>query len=440
MVGEKIVNPNVANARQGIGFSVILYLIYATYYISGYSSRNHNYVIIGLFAIWIFMALIEDIKSFDMALKNKTVIWCVLFVFYYFFTSLAYGDIVNTMEYIARYIMLFACVFQYKYYTARNRVGELKLVAVSTLIVWVFFAIKAIAFYISVPSAARILASDFYAFDNVAIGGGYAIAFGSAILCVFLFEQLINKRVFKNSLKLLFFAYVIVLFYLLIKTESTLTLIACSVGMIISVTKKMWRHDGKNNNLKILFLTILYISIFIAVLVNFQEIGEWIVEVTKGGVDNVITRRFNRIGEKMAYSATGLTRSNYVDERWGYVVQSWNTFCNNPIIGIGLKSGNIFSNLQSNGFGAHSAVFDLLAQHGILGSIPFIMFFITGLRKECKVRYNSYIATLLFMAVVNPLEYFHVYVAIFTLIPIIDILIERFKSAKSSFKNESDTI
>ena len=33
--------------------------------------------------------------------------------------------------------------------------------------------------------------------------------------------------------------------------------------------------------------------------------------------------------------------------------------------------------------------------------------------------------TKLFMVVVNPFEYFHAYIAMFTLIPMIDILIDR---------------
>ena len=413
------------NMRRGIGISAILYLIYASYYISGYSSQLHNYVLIALFAVWTFMAIAEDINSFNKAFNNKTVVWVILFLFYYFFTSLMYGDIINTMEYIAKYILLFACVFQFKYYKARKNPRELKFIVICTLMVWAFFAIKAIAFYIAVPSAARTLASDFYAFDNIAIGGGYAIAFGSAILCVYLFERFINRNIAKRSLKFVFFALVIILFYLLIKTESTLTLISCAVGMVLSIIRKMWRNDGARNDLNKLITTILLVSVSLVVLLNIQEIGEWIIEITKDGIDNTIVRRFNRVGQKMAYSGTGSTYENYVDERFGYVAQSWNTFLKNPIIGVGFKSGNIFSNLENNGLGMHSAICDLLAQHGILGSVPFIMFFIKGLKKECWVYNNTYIVTMLFMVVVNPFEYFHAYIAMFTLIPMIDILIDR---------------
>lgn len=324
--GRVVSSPNATTMRRGIGISAIIYLVYASYYISGYSSQLHNYVLIALFAVWTFMAIVEDMNSFNKAFNNKTVVWVVLFLLYYFLTSLVYGDIINTMEYIAKYILLFACVLQFKYYKARNNPRELKFIVVCTLMVWAFFAVKAIAFYIAVPSAARTLASDFYAFDNIAIGGGYAIAFGSAILCVYLFERFINRNITKKSLKFAFFALVIILFYLLIKTESTLTLISCAVGMILSIIRKMWRNDGARNDLNKIIMTILLVSVSFVILFNIQEIGEWIIEITKDGTDNTIIRRFNRVGQKMAYSGTGSTYENYVDERFGYVTQSWDTF------------------------------------------------------------------------------------------------------------------
>lgn len=420
-------NSNVINSantlHNGIGISSIFYLIYASYYISGYSSKAHNYIIIALFTIWVIFAFIEDTKSFSKAVSNDTLLWAILFLFYYFFTSIFFGDLTNTMEYIAKYILLFACVFQFKYYQARKNPREMKFIVVCSLFVWSFFAIKAIVFYITVPSAARTLASDFYAFDNIAIGGGYAIAFGSALLCVYLFERLINRKTSKKSIVLICGVIVLLLFYLLIKTESTLTLIACAVGMVLAIIRRIWRNDGKLSTLNRVILTMALLIVSIIIIFNFQEIGEWIINVTKDGTENTIIRRFNRIGQKMAYSSTGSTYENYVDERFSYIELSWQTFLKNPIFGVGFKSGNIFSELENNGVGMHSAICDILAQHGIVGFIPFLMFFIKALSKECKVYYNTYIAVMLFMVAVNPFEYFHAYAAIFMLIPMIELLI-----------------
>ncbi len=411
--------------QKGFGISAIFYLVYASYYISGYSSQIHNYVLVVLFAAWVFFAFVEDTKAFNRAVSNKTIIWVILFIIYYFFTSLVHGDLINTIEYIVKYVLLFSCVIQYKYYKIRNNWKEQTFIVVTTLMVWLFFAIKAIAFYIAVPSAARVLASDFYAFDAVAIGGGYAIAFGSAILSVYFFERYINGKIRNKWLRLAFLAVVFILFFLLIKTESTLTLISAAVGMVVALIRKIWRSNGAKNNLNRVLLTIVLVSISLFVLFNIQNIGEWIIEATKDGTSNMILRRFNRVGQKMAYSNTGTTYENYVDERISYVTQSWKTFLKNPIIGIGFKSGNIFANLEKNGLGTHSALCDLLAQHGVIGAFPFIMFFVKGLKQESWVYYNTYIITMLFMIVVNPFEYFHAYAAMFTLIPMLELFVER---------------
>lgn len=417
-------------SRRKVGISAIVYLLYISYYISGYSSFLHNYIYVVSYSLWILAAIFEDSSSFSKAFGNKTVIWALLFLFYFFITSLSHGNLVNTLEYIAKYLMLFSCVLQFKYYEIRRNIREIKFIVVSSLLVWLYFAIKAILFYIAVPSAARTLASDFYAFDNIAIGGGYAIAFGSAILCVFLFELLINnKKRYKGILRLIILCLVLILFYLLIKTESTLTLISCSLGIILAIVRKFWRNEKCKNDLKKVIIVFLLIFSFLVIVLNIHEIGEWIVKVTRDGIDNTIIRRFNRIGQKMVFS--GSSYENYVDERFGYIAQSWNTFLKNPIIGIGFRNGNIFSNLKKNGLGMHSAICDLLAQHGILGALLFIMFFVKGLKKECWVYYNTYIFTMLFMAFVNPFDYFHAYFALFTLIPMINIAFNYSENATS---------
>ena len=429
VIGNVVRGTEPTTMRRGIGVSAILYLIYVSYSISGYSSQLHNYIQIALFAAWAYFALIEDKDTFKRAISNQTLLWAVLFLVYYFLTSLKNGDLINTMEYIAKYILSFSCVLQYRFYKSRNNQKEMKLIVVCTIVVWVSIAVNAIAFYITVPSAARTLASDFYAFDAIAIGGGYAIAVGSAILCVYLFERFINNNILKKSLKLILGVMVVILLYLLIKTESTLTLISCIVGLFSVVVRKIWRLDGRKNgfNKVVIFISLLSVLLlFISLLLfNFQEIGEWIIDVTKDGIDNTIVRRFNRIGQKMAYSGRRVGYENYIDSRFSYIVQSWETFLKNPIIGVGFKSGNIFANLENNGVAMHSAVCDLLAQHGIIGFIPFCVFFIKALKKECGVRYNTYVLTVLCLVIVNPFEYFHAYVAMFMLIPMMDILIER---------------
>ena len=124
--------------------------------------------------------------------------------------------------------------------------------------------------------------------------------------------------------------------------------------------------------------------------------------------------------------------TNYIDERWGTVVQSWNTFLSNPIFGVGYECGNTFSLLGKFGVGTHSELCDLLAQHGVFGGISLFTFFILAFRGQhnnCRCR--AFILTLLFMALFNPFRYYHGYFVCFFLIPMIDYLITH---QKANFK------
>lgn len=106
MINEKVTSKTrVPVKMRGVGISTIIYLIYSAYYISGYSSKIHNYVIVTLFALWAFIAIVEDINAFNKAINNQTFLWGVLFLTYYFFMSIVNGNIINTLEYIAKYII-----------------------------------------------------------------------------------------------------------------------------------------------------------------------------------------------------------------------------------------------------------------------------------------------------------------------------------------------
>ncbi len=423
--GSVVSETNIAvkNKQRGIGISAFFYIIYAAYYVSGYTSMDHNYVLTALFALWVISAMIEDMSAFVKSISNTTFLWLIAFISYYFLTSLINGEMLNTMKYIAKYIMLFFCVLQFDYYKERNRFKEIRFIVICVLAVWIYFAVKSISFYTKFPSVARLMASDFYLLRNYALGGGYAIAFGSAILCVYLFEQFINKDS-KGWLRLGFAVCSVVLFYLLIKVESTLTLIGGALGIVAVIIRRMWRNTGEQSAVQKIFVSILMIIASMVVLLNIQDIGRWITSITEGDTENVILRRFYRLGQKMMYFGTGASTNNYIDERFSYIVRSWETFLKNPIIGVGFKYGNIYTDLAKNGVGMHSAICDVLAQHGILGAIPMFMFFLSALRKRCKVKYNTYIVTMIFMIFVNPFEYFHIFAALFTLIPMIDMLIK----------------
>lgn len=417
-------NPYPLSSTKSIGTSSLVYIAFCVFYLSGSNSAMHNYIQVSLFGIWCLFALLEDAQSLFSAFFNKTTAFLLLFLLYYFFTSIFVADIPYTLTYIAIFFMLYSCYIPYLYYRERGRYKEIKLITFTSLAGWAFWASSAIAFYQVNPSAARTLAADFTAFDNLYIGGGYAIAIGSALLFVWLFSLLCKGYLdFNKRNKVLIIIFLSLLFFLLIKTESTTTLLACIVGSVFSVFELLKNSKKKGIRLLLFFLLII-LAIFI-INGGLNTFGSSLVSATDSGADdNVILRRFNRIGEKFLATGSGTTTENYVDERWGLVVMSWDTFCQYPIFGMGYSVGNIFSRLETSGVGTHSEICDMLAQHGIVGVFFLVKYFINALKcMGNRIANNGFVVTLLILALMNPFRYFHGFFSILLLLPFVELLI-----------------
>ena len=409
-----------------IGFSVLPLSIYLVYAISGYSGKMHNYILFGLFVIWNMSALMESTIRYRRAVQSKAIVLLLLFLVYFFLTSMFHGVLFDTLVSIASYLMQFGAIVIYKFYSQKSGNKEIKTIIGVTTILWLLTSVYAIVFYELNPSAARTLAGDYYAYGNVLIGGGYSISFGSALVIVYLFERLINNTIKTKKIKFIVTVSIIILTTLVIKVESSLTFIAVLIGCVLCILRRMWKgKEGRQQNesaiLKLSFIIIIFI-LFVLLLINIQGIGSWIVEITNGGVENVIVRRFNRIGQKLMYFGSNIAYENYIDTRWEFVQRSWKTFIANPLFGVGYKYGNIFSLMKVNGVGSHSELTDMLAQFGFIGALPLLLVFYYGMQNGLDKRYDTYVLVVLFMMIVNPFKYFHTHIALFTIIPMIKIL------------------
>lgn len=406
-----------------IGLSTLIFLLYGVYYISGHSSPLHNYIIVGLFLLWNFFAFVEDQMAYNYAVGSKCFGWLFLFIIYYFFTSFLVADAVYTLEYIIIYFCLYGTAIQYRYYYYRRNEKEISLIVNVFVAAFILFSLSAIAFYTINPSAARTLASDFYAFDRIAIGGGYSIAFGAGLLSVYLFELLLRRN-YSDRIKPTVLLMLILLFeFLLVKTESTTTLLANVFGIIVSIIIYLYRKKGRHEVGKFL-LSVFLVSVFFFVVLNINEIGEYIVDITADGTSNVLIRRFNRIGQKMMYQGANVGYTNYVDERFGTIATSWNTFLKNPVFGVGYRCGNIFSRLGENGVGTHSELVDALAQYGVIGFLPLCMYVIDAIKYQYRtLNCGGWKCALIVMLIFNPFKSFHGFLVIFFLIPMIEYII-----------------
>lgn len=418
---------NVQKGENRKGLSSFLFIVYNAYYISGYNSASHNSILILLFLLWNFVAYFENKSAYQRAIFCKPNMYLMLFMVFYFFSSVLVAGIGYTLKYMMIFLTFYGCLTQFLYYKNKKNYKEIKFIVILTLIVYLYFTIKAISFYTINPSAARVLAADNLAYDVIAIGGGYAIAFGAAIIVVGVFEMLLNDVITTTKFrKFLYWSIIVLLFVLVIKTESTTTLIAMIVGLLLTVINRIAygkeNRVQKNSDRKAIGTLLIAILLFF-ILLNLNNIGKFIMDLTGGDLENLLIRRFYRISEKLYYFGTGGGKENYVDSRLATVKTSLVTFLHYPLFGVGYKCGNVFSSLGSFGVGTHSEIGDMLAQHGIIGASLFFAFLFTGLKKAYEnINCKNYIYTLLIMLILNPFRYYHGYFAVFTLIPMIGLL------------------
>lgn len=409
--------------HKAIGLSCYIYLAYALFYMTGSNNATHNYVQFGLFGLWNLVAMMEDAKSYSYAICNKATTFLCLFLLYYLVTSIFVAELFYTFTYILVFLMLYSFHVQSMYYIRRARMREVNFILKGSFLGWFVIALSAIAFYIANPSAARTLAADFTAFENLYIGGGYSIAFGSSLLFVYLFTIFLKNQIPPKRRKMTI-VFMCVLYFLVLKTESTTTLIATTVGAAVSLF--ITARNSKNKTVRnLLYVAIIFIIIFV-LSGGVEYIASMVTSSTDVGSEDLYSRRFNRIAEKVLSfgGSSSSNESNYVDERWGLVVLSFNTFLENPIFGMGYKVGNVFSELSKNGVGTHSEIADLLAQMGLVGALLFFVYIKNSIsnlsRKETS---KGYIVALLIMALMNPFRHFHGFYVLFFIIPLINVVI-----------------
>lgn len=401
-------------------------MAYVLFYLTGSNSSIHNVIQIGLFALWNVTAFAEDSKSYLYAIQNKPTYLLLLFLAYYFFTGGIEGDVTYLLSYIGVYLMLFSGHVQFLYYYRRNRLKEIKFIVYFSLIGWMIISIMALSFYSRVPDAARTLAADTDAFGGLYIGGGYAIAFGSAILFSFLFSLLFRRSLnFKKTILVTLIVIVIILFILVVKTESTITLIAAVMGTLVGIFIEI--RNRLSSDAKVLFYLF---SVGLIVLLLNGVLTSVFFQLSDLASEDVYAKRFHRIGEKFDAFETGSNSENYVDERWGDVADSFNTFLDYPIFGVGYMAGNEFSKLNKYSVhakfnvGAHSEITDSLAQYGIVGCSFLFGFFMQSLKRTNRgIKNKCYLVALFIMALMNPFKYFHGFYALFVLIPCINLLL-----------------
>lgn len=348
---------------------------------------------------------------------TKAVTCFFFFILFYIVTSLPKLNADYFATYTCYYILSFSPIIICQSLIESQDDALIKKSLKWCLVAWFAMAFISISFYITHPSAARLLAVNREQYAT-SIFGGYQFAFGSALLLVYLL-QFVTDRTIERKWHVLTIVGCIVLFIEILMTESTLTTFATIIGIVAWLFFDNKDRSGRKKSHLIIGVTLLLIIVaflYSYVENNLSSISSWLASRS----DVVMSRRLTEIINKMFYSET----SGHYQRRTDALVTSLELFTQRPLFGWGVKYGNVFSEGIHYGIGNHSELFDSLAKYGMVGSIPLFGVFFYSMRDYCRKRI-SLLFTFGMLVLFNPLSYFQSHLPIFYIIPLFEYLLNQ---------------
>jgi len=394
--------------KSGIRYipSTFIAIILIAFGMSGFTANVANYILIGILFSWYLFALVFDPSNFTKMVINKITLAYLAFVLFFFLTCFYSSGIENTAKLLGEFFILFSYYFVYLYYHQLQNKKYLTIIFKMTIFSWTIFTFIALIFYQINENAARMLASDSSVFDDIAIGGGYGLAYGSAILCVYLFDCVLNKRITKIKHKVIAVISCILLYLLVFETRSTVTILITTLGIVLCLAFYIFNRIGKNTDIVVrsIVSTFLIVLGVIVIVSNLNFIGESMMKATVGKKDIVSVRIFEVGSLIIGQSEYG--QEEDVAVRNEHLRQSFNTFKGSPFFGVGYKYGYYFGSSNLFGVGNHSEWVDSMAKYGLFGGVPYLLMFIFALseiRKRNKREISSaFIFVVFLLGFLNP--------------------------------------
>jgi len=435
--------------KTGEKLSVLDYIsiIFAVYMMSGSSSDLYMYIGAALFLLWIAVGIFTEFESFSKIIMEKTVILLLIFSVFMFLQTIQVGGYVRGAKQAMSILINFSPLFIFLYYKTSGYIERLKKVLLATLCGWAYFCFVALFFYEQYEDAARNMAGGTDEYGVLAIGGGYALAYGSAILCVFLLSLRISKKHtdifdFKGNYvkiiyKFIFWTYILLTFFLVIETKSTMTIIFMIVGLVICIAffpnKINEAGEKVYSTRNVISLFIVAISV-IGLTIYTKEIGQFIVDITKDNVDDVVFNRLHGMGSYLVYGDD--YGSTSFQNRLNLPLASLSVFLDNPIFGVGHLHGNGHFHPSLFGIGNHCEWADILGNYGLIfgGILLYVYSSVIFKKKNDSERTVSsawkwsYVGLGLF----NPFLSFNSILIVFFVIPAVFLIIDENKKHKKS--------
>ena len=366
-------------------FYSFLIAFFVFWSISGYGSIANYLSALSAIVLLLYIFLTKRGLHFYNKESKTATLFLILFFAYHSLTSLAnvndwYYWLGNVIFYV--FISYFPFLIVNDLISVRNRRTQLFVLQLS-LFIWAAIAIFSIVTYLKNPELARDAIVYQNEYDNLFIGGGYYLAYGSCILCVFIFG-LIKKGFFrKKSVRIGLLLLVLLLALHVYLTKSTLTTVWLFVGLLFELIFYRKRETAHGKATQLAFVVSLVV--LIAAFYLFKGyLGNFLTSNFDYSSDALYSRRLYELGTML--TGDSITRHTY--ERLSKPLMSWSQFLTSPVFGIGYKYGYVFSEMKISGLGTHSEIVDTLAKYGLIGFTLwafFIFFYIKSIKKTLDV-------------------------------------------------------
>ena len=354
---------------------------------------------------------------------DKACISFVLFFIFYFITSiLNTTDFIYWVGNIILYMFVsFFSLFITRYINMQWNLNKIKKIFRLVSLIWIGLVLSSVMYYVSHPGAARDAIVYQSQFDNLFIGGGYYLAYGSCILSIFVFGLLKNKFFEEKKYEELALGFIFLSTLHVLLTNSTLTLIWLFIGyaLVLMFGRKTTESNCKHRKRIVGFSIIALVCCFI---IFRNQIGSFVISYGNYESDSLYSRRIYELGTVIK----GDTYTRHTNDRLSRPLMSWKLFCDSPIIGIGYRHGYTFKLMQADGLGNHSEIIDSLAKYGIFGFVLLFRvfyYFIRAIRK-CLLPNGNNVWWLIMVGMMffNPFVSMPSLVAVFLVIPMMVII------------------
>lgn len=391
----------------------IVTVIFLSYVLMGSTASNHMYILLLLFASWMVLAILKSGRALMRSFSEKKVSLLLFYLTYAFLSGLFVAPTEFLSKQFFSGILLFSPIIIFNFYNNSNRLSKLKTVVIALVLVWIVTSIRALLFYNQYDEAARELASDSSLYGDIAIGGGYGLAFGSAILVSFsilYYSYLIQKKRYRF---IIWFAFLLLTIMVVFQTMSTTTFVAMVVGIIGSMMLYKTRTISDVTIRMFLLLVIgviLYLSMdsLLLMMSNFFSSQEGIM--------------FSRLDSLTGMIAGDSSTGYYSSNRTQIPFDALKTFFKHPIFGVSYMHGNYYLNPRLYGVGNHCEWSDALANFGIIGGIPMLLIYINQCKSIFKnIGYSSFglLLCVFILGFFNPFRTFQSHLVLFFIIPAI---------------------